>query len=110
MPMHLSATSQAAGPYDDYRAKRILEIVGKETGIDVAALRPESTIDDLGIASLDLTQALFAIESEFDIEIPLVPNRTGAEFTTIGGLVCHVMAVLDQPAAPATAATVNQPA
>jgi acyl carrier protein len=88
----------------------MLEIVSQETGIGLAALRPEAMIEDLGITSLDLTQALFAIESEFDIEIPVVPNSTGAEFTTIGELVRHVLAVLDQPAAQAAAAPVNQPA
>jgi len=110
MSVYLSATKEAPAPFDDQRAMRMLEIVAKETGIGVAALTPEATIENLGITSLDLTQALFAIESEFDIEIPVVPHRTGAEFTTIGELVAHVLTVLDKPATPATVATVDQPA
>jgi acyl carrier protein len=99
-------------PLDDPRATRILEIVAKETSIECAALRPEATIEDLGISSLDLIQAVFAIETSFDIEIPVVANRAGAEFTTISELVAHVLAVLDKDGESAPAATLapDQPA
>ncbi|MGC8736882.1 MAG: phosphopantetheine-binding protein, partial [Dissulfurimicrobium sp.] len=34
------------------------------------ALRPEMTIDSLGLDSLDKVDFLFALENEFDIDIP----------------------------------------
>jgi acyl carrier protein len=83
----------------DPRTAEILAILAKETGLEAAQLRPEATIEELGIASLDLTQAVFEIETRFGVEIPVVADRpagTGAEFTAVGDLVAHVMATLDR--------------
>lgn len=85
--------------FTDERANEILDIIAKETGVERNLLIPGATLDELGIPSLDLTQALFEIESHFDVEIPVVADREGAEFTTIGGLVAHVLTTLDRAAA-----------
>ncbi len=90
----------------DPRVGEILDIVAKETDVVREALVPGATLDELGIPSLDLTHALFAIETHFDIEVPVVGgDQQGAEFTTIGALVTHILATLDRspaatPAAP----------
>jgi acyl carrier protein len=81
---------------DDPRAARILDIVAAETFIDRAKLLPDATINDLGMASLDIVQAIFALESEFDIEIPVAREGGGAEFNTVGELVAHVLATIDR--------------
>jgi acyl carrier protein len=83
----------------DPRSQIILDIVAKETGVDRAALVPDATVEQLGIASLDLTQALFEIETKFDVEIPVLPTTAGQEFISIGALLAHVLATLDQQAA-----------
>jgi acyl carrier protein len=80
----------------DPRAVRILDIFAKDTRIDRAALRPNAELADLGVESLDLTMAVFEIESTFGVDIPVVVDRTGAEFSTVGDLVGHVLAVLDK--------------
>ncbi len=80
----------------DPRVGRILDIVAKDTAVDLAALRLDATIEELGISSLDMTQAVFELESVFDIEIPVISDRPGAEFGTVGDLVGHVLAVLDK--------------
>ena len=81
--------------FADPRTDAILDIVAKEGAVDRALLTPDATIDALGVSSLDMTQAIFAIETKFDIEIPVVPERAGAEFTTIGDLVAHVLSTID---------------
>ncbi|MBV9735963.1 MAG: acyl carrier protein [Acidisphaera sp.] len=83
----------------DPRVERILAIVAEETGIERSLLQPEASIEELGIASLDMTQAVFRLETEFDIEIPVIAERAGAEFGTVGDLLAHVLAVLDRRAA-----------
>lgn len=88
-------TQAGPGWSHDERTERILAIIAKETGVDAARLQPEARIEDLGIASLDVVQSIFEIESAFDIEIPPVPSGAGAEFATIGDLVGHVLATLD---------------
>jgi acyl carrier protein len=99
MPAKFADDPAIAGPEPpdgDPRAAEILGIVAREVGIDVAALQPDATIEELGIASIDLTQALFELETKFDIEIPVVSDRTGAEFATVGDLVGHVIATIDR--------------
>lgn len=85
--------------WTDPRAHEILGIIAAETQMDVALLQPDATIEGLGIPSLDLTQAVFELETRFDIEIPVVADRppgAGAEFATIGDLVGHVIATIDR--------------
>ena len=80
----------------DPRVEVILAIVARETGVDRTALRPEATIQELGIASIDMVQALFELETHFDVEIPVVSDRTGGEFGTVAELTSHVIATLDR--------------
>ncbi len=80
---------------DDPRANDILDIVAKETAVDRARLVPDAQISDLGIPSLDLVQAIFAIEEKYQVDIPVVAERSGAEFRTVADLVRHVLATLD---------------
>jgi acyl carrier protein len=83
----------------DPRASRILDIVAQETLVEREKLRPEAAIAELGIASLDVVQTIFALETEFDIEIPVAREGGGLEFATVGELLHHVLAVLDRKAA-----------
>lgn len=80
-----------AGTMTDPREAEILEIVAKETGVERERLVPEAAIADLDIPSLDLVQAIFALESRYGVEIPVVSERAGAEFATVGDLVHHVL-------------------
>jgi acyl carrier protein len=84
--------------FSDPRADAILDIIAAEAGVDRAALVPDATLDALAIPSLDLIHTLFAIETHFDVEIPVVADREGAEFVTVGGLVGHILATLDRSA------------
>lgn len=72
----------------------ILDILAAETGADRAKLVPGATIDDLGIASIDLIQAIFALETRFGIDIPVVAERSGEEFATVGALVNYVLPII----------------
>lgn len=81
---------------DDERIGRILAIIAKETTVDLEKLRPDARIEDLGIASLDVVQSIFEIETQFDIEIPPIASNAGAEFATVGDLVSHVLSTLDR--------------
>jgi acyl carrier protein len=82
----------------DPRVNQIHDIDARETAIDRTTLRPQATIEELGIPSLDLTLAVFQLESAFDVEIPVIASRPGNEFETVGELVGHVIAALDKAA------------
>jgi acyl carrier protein len=64
----------------------------------MATLQPAATLEDLGVESLDLTMAVFALEEAFDIEIPVIVESTGGEFLRVGDLVGRVTAILDKKA------------
>jgi len=79
----------------DPRADEILAIVARETGVPRDKLVPEAELAVLDIPSLDMVQAIFAIEEHFQIDIPVVSDQTGGEFKTVGDLVAHVLHTLD---------------
>ncbi len=72
----------------------IVAILAKETGIDPAGLKPDATIQELGIQSIDLVQAIFAIETRFDIEIPVGLEHDGVD-ATVGAFIDHVAARIE---------------
>jgi acyl carrier protein len=75
----------------DPRAGQILDIVAAETGVARDRLVPDARLADLDVASLDVVQAVFALEEKFGVEIPVAGDGGGAEFETVGDLVQHVM-------------------
>jgi acyl carrier protein len=87
----LPSLSDAA---DEETLSQILAIFAQETAIDSERLQFDARIEELGIASIDLMQAIFALETHFDIEIPLVARDGGPEFVTVGGLVSHVLVAI----------------
>ena len=91
------------GTNQDPRVAEIIGIVAKEANVDPALLVREARIDELGIASIDLVQAIFEIEGRFDVEIPTLVPEQGPEFVTVGQLVDHVLQVLDKRPATGSA-------
>ncbi len=90
----MTTVESAGWTCKDPRIGIILDIVAKESGIDRARLAPDVSIASLDIASLDMVQAIFAIESRFNVEIPVIAERSGGEFATVGELVDHVLATI----------------
>ncbi len=76
----------------------ILDIIAKETGVDRALLVPEARIEALEIQSLDMVQAIFELETRFDIQIPVLAEQGGGEFETVGALVRHVLRTIERTA------------
>ena len=48
---------------------KIRELIAQYKNIDPNLIKPESTLDDLGLDSLDMFQIIFEAEEAFDIEI-----------------------------------------
>ncbi len=80
----------------DPRVAQILTILAKEAAIDRTKLRPDVTIEELDVDSLDLTMAVFQLETVLDITIPTISERAGSEFGTVGELVEHVIAAMNK--------------
>ncbi len=79
---------------DDPRSAEILDIIAKETGVDRARLSVDAVISDLDIASLDLVQAIFAIEEREQGGFRSCRSAPGG-VPTVGDMVQHVLATLE---------------
>jgi acyl carrier protein len=54
----------------DTIADKIFDIVAKERRLDRTKLGLDTKLEDIEIESVDLVEIIFAIEDEFDIDIP----------------------------------------
>ncbi|MGC1550100.1 MAG: phosphopantetheine-binding protein [Rhodanobacter sp.] len=61
------------------------EIIAKQAKIDIATIKTDSTLKDLGVASLDAIETIFDIEEHFSIDLP--NEDTDFETGTVGHLV-----------------------
>lgn len=50
-------------------ASKIISIIAEKLHIDVEAVNPQSTLQDLGADSLDMVDIIMKVEEEFGIEI-----------------------------------------
>jgi acyl carrier protein len=82
----------------DTTQQQVFDIIAKQAKIDVAIIKPESTLKDLGIASLEAIELIFDIEEHFNITFP---DQQGANFDsdTARSLVDAVQKALDEKAA-----------
>jgi acyl carrier protein len=65
--------------------QEVFEIISKQAKIDIDIIKPESTLKDLGVASLDAIEVIFDIEEHFNINLP--NEDTDFEGGTVGHLV-----------------------
>jgi acyl carrier protein len=54
----------------DQITERVIQVIVKTQHMEADAVKPESTFEDLKIDSLDGLQILFALEEEFNVNIP----------------------------------------
>ena len=74
---------------------RVIAIIAEQAVLDVAEVRPEMTLQDLGIDSLGLVEAIFAIEETFDVTVPFNANEPGKSAFDMSSVEAMVRAVED---------------
>jgi acyl carrier protein len=72
--------------------QKIFDIVVEKTSLAQERLSRESKIKDLEISSLDFVEIVFAVEEEFDIEVPYNANTMDRDFETLGDVIDAVAA------------------
>jgi acyl carrier protein len=62
------------------------------TKFDLApdVLQPDTALKDLDVDSLSMVEILFAVEDEFEVEIPSEPAEWQSQMKTFGDLVAYV--------------------
>lgn len=72
---------------------RVIAIIAEQAVLDVADVRPEATLAELGIDSLGLVESIFAIEEAFDISVPFNANEPSQSEFDISSVEAIVRAV-----------------
>ena len=83
---------------DQDLAKQVIEIIAKTQHLDAVKITPDSSFEELGIDSLDGVNILFALENEFDIQIP---DEAAKRIRSVRQTVEGVQKLLAQKAAGA---------
>jgi len=88
----MSPASQAGEPAADAVSAQILDIIAKEGLVDRNLLKPEATLDEVGVASVDVVMILNEIEEVFGIYVPIDQSLT--DIRNVGELVQHIAALI----------------
>ncbi|MEP7242584.1 MAG: phosphopantetheine-binding protein [Gammaproteobacteria bacterium] len=48
----------------------VLKTIARAASVEPSAVRPDATVRELGIASLDAIEMLFELEEKFDLQFP----------------------------------------
>lgn len=78
-------------------AAEVTAILAREALLDPAQVRGDMPASDLGLDSLGLVEAIFAIEERFGITVPFNANRPEASAfgtATVGEIIAEVEALV----------------
>ena len=72
---------------------KVIQIIAAQGLLDTADGRLSASLEDLGIDSLGVVESIFAIEEEFDIEVPFNANAPQESEFDISSVATIVSAV-----------------
>ncbi len=71
-------------------AEHVIAIIAEQAVLDPSEVTPEMTPADLGIDSLGLVEAIFAIEETFDVSVPYnanAPQESGFDISSVAAII-----------------------
>ncbi len=72
---------------------RVIRIIAEQAVLDPSEVHDDMGLAELGIDSLGLVEAIFALEEAFDISVPFnanEPEKSGFDVSTVGAIVAEV--------------------
>lgn len=72
---------------------KVIAIIAEQAVLDPTDVKPEATLQDLGIDSLGLVESIFAIEEAFDISVPFNANEPAQSDFDISSVAAIIAAV-----------------
>ena len=73
--------------------ERVVQIIAEQALMEPSEISLEHTLEDLSIDSMALVEAIFAIEEEFDIQVPFNANEPNASDFDISSVSSIISAV-----------------
>ena len=82
----------------DVKAK-VVEILAEQAVIDTDQVNESDSLDDLGIDSLGLVEAIFSIEEAFDIQVPFnanEPEKSDFDISSVAAIARAVTTLISE--------------
>ncbi|MFK5998522.1 MAG: acyl carrier protein [Rhodobacterales bacterium] len=76
---------------------KIIEIIAKQAFLEPSQVTLSSTLDALGIDSMGVVECIFAIEEEFDVEVPFnanVPESSWFDISSVQSIATAVKGLI----------------
>ncbi|MEM1079601.1 MAG: phosphopantetheine-binding protein [Pseudomonadota bacterium] len=73
--------------------EQVISIIAEQAVLQPSDIKPDATMEDLGIDSLGLVEAIFAIEEAFDISVPFNandPSESGFDISNVEAIISAV--------------------
>ncbi len=72
---------------------KVIAIIAEQAMLDVTEVSLDASLDDLGVDSLGLVEAVFAIEETFDVQVPFNANEaqnSDFDISTVKSMIAAV--------------------
>ena len=69
---------------------KVIALIASHLGVEPAAVKPETYVDELGIDSLKLTEIVMDVEDHFNIAIDLNSAEAWEKYRTVSSLIAGV--------------------
>ena len=69
---------------------RVIAIIAEQAVLEPSDVSMDQSLEDLGIDSMGLVEAIFAIEEEFDISVPFnanEPEKSDFDISSVGAVI-----------------------
>ncbi len=79
--------------------QKVLEIIAEQAVLDVSDIKADATPESLGLDSLGLVEAVFAIEEQFDVSVPFnanEPGKSGFDISSVDSMISAVESLVGE--------------
>ena len=80
---------------------RVIEIIAEQAVLEPSDIKMEQTLEDLGLDSMALVEAIFSIEESFDVQVPFNandPEQSEFDVSSVASIVAAVEKLIAEQA------------
>lgn len=79
--------------------ERVVKIIAEQALMEPSDVSLDQTLEDLSIDSMALVEAIFAIEEEFDIQVPFnanAPDSSDFDISSVSSIITAVEKLVEE--------------
>ena len=81
---------------------QVIQIIAEQAVLEPSDVSMDQSLEDLGVDSMGLVEAIFAIEESFDISVPFnanEPEKSTFDISSVASVVAAVERLVDEQSA-----------